>query len=98
MGGYIPYNLAKSFIQPSTSSAGAPVLFAKKRDGSFRLCVDYRGLNLITQKNRYLLPLISGAFDRVVGAKIYTKLDIRAAYNRIRVKAGDEWKTAFRSR
>ncbi len=95
---YISDNLAKDFIQPSTSSAGAPVLFAKKRDESLRLCVDYRGLNLITQKNRYPLPLISEALDRIVGAKIYTKLDIRPAYNRIRVKAGDEWKTAFRSR
>ncbi len=95
---YISDNLAKGFIQPSTSSAGAPVLFIKKGDDSLRLCVDYRGLNLITQKNRYPLPLISEALDRVVGAKIYTKLDIRAAYNRIRVRAGDEWKTAFRSR
>lgn len=95
---YISDNLAKGFIQPSTSSAGGPVLFAKKGDGSLRLCVDCRGLNLITRKNRYPLPLISEALDRFVGAKIYTKLDIRAAYNRIRVKAGDEWKTAFRSR
>ena len=95
---YITDNLAKGFIQPSTSSAGAPVLFIKKKDSSLRLCVDYRGLNLITKKNRYPLPLISEALDRVVGAKIYTKLDIQAAYNRIRVKEGDEWKTAFRSR
>lgn len=95
---YITDNLAKGFIQPSTLSAGAPVLFIKKKDDSLRLCVDYRGLNLITQKNRYPLPLISEALDRVVGAKVYTKLDIHAAYNRIRVRAGDEWKTAFRSR
>ena len=96
--GYISVNLAKSFSQPSTLSAGTPILFAKKGDGSLRLYVDYRGLNLITQKNRYLLPLIFESLDRVVGAKIYTKLDIRADYNRIRVKAGDEWKTAFCSR
>ena len=82
---YISDNLAKRFIQPSTSSAGAPVLFIKKGDDSLRLCVDYRGLNLITQKNCYPLLLISEALDRVVGAKIYTKLDICAAYNRIRV-------------
>ncbi len=95
---YIADNLAKRFIQPSTSSAGAPVFFLKKGDRNLRLCVDYRSLNLITKKNRYLLPLISEALDRVVEAKLFTKLDIRAAYNRIRVREGDEWKTAFRSR
>lgn len=94
---YIADNLAKGFIQPSTSSAGAPILFTKKGDETLRLCVDYRDLNLITKKNRYPLPLISEALDRVIGAKIFTKLDIRAAYNRIRVREGDEWKTAFRS-
>lgn len=78
---YILDNLAKGFIQPSTSSAGTLVLFVKKGDDSLQLCVDYRGLNLITQNNRYSLPLISEALDRVVGAKIYIKLDICAAYN-----------------
>ena len=73
-------------------------MFVKKGDGNLRLCVDYRGLNLITKKNRYPLPLISDALDRVVGAKLFTKLHIRAAYNRIQVREGDEWKTAFRSR
>ncbi len=63
---YIADNLAKRFIQPFTSSAGAPVLFIKKGDGNLRLCVDYRGLNLITKKNRYPLLLISEALDRVV--------------------------------
>ncbi len=96
--GYISDNLAKGFIQPSTSSADTQVFFAKKRDRSLRLCIDYRGLNLITRKNRYPLSLIFEAHDRVVGAKIYTKLDIWAAYNEIRVKAGDEWKTTFCSR
>ena len=91
-------NLAKGFIQPSTSSAGAPVLFVQKGDGNLRLCVDYKGLNLITKKKCYPLPLISEALDRVVGAKIFTKLDIQAAYNRIQIREGDEWKTAFRSR
>ena len=95
---YIDENLAKGFIRPSTSPAGAPILFVKKKDGSLRLCVDYRGLNKITKKNRYPLPLISEALDRVSGAKIYSKLDIRAAYNQIRIRDGDEWKTAFRTR
>jgi hypothetical protein len=95
---YIEANLKKGFIRPSTSPSGAPILFAKKKDGSLRLCVDYRALNRITRKNRYPLPLISEAMDRLVGAKIYTKIDLRHAYNRIRIKAGDEWKTAFRTR
>ncbi len=94
---YIAENLDKGFIQRSTSSAGAPVLFVKKKDGSLRLCVDYRGLNKVSKKNRYPLPLISEALDRLGSAKIYTKLDIRSAYNLIRIKEDDEWKTAFRT-
>jgi transposase InsO family protein len=95
---YIDDNLQKGFIRPSTSPAGAPILFVRKKDGSLRLCVDYRSLNRLTIKNRYPLPLISEALDRLVGAKIYTKLDIRSAYNLIRIRKGDEWKTAFRTR
>ena len=95
---YIEDNLRRGFIRPSTSPAGAPILFVKKKDGSLRLCVDYRSLNRLTVKNRHPLPLISEALDRLVGAKIYTKLDIRSAYNLIRIREGDEWKTAFRTR
>ena len=95
---YINDNLRKGFIQPSTSPAGAPILFVKKKDGGLRLCVDYRGLNKITIKNRYPLPLISEALDWLIGAKIYTKLDICAAYNLIRIRKGDKWMTAFCSR
>ena len=91
-------NLRKGFIRPSKSPAGAPVLFKRKKDGTLRLCVDYRGLNAGTIKNRYPLPRIDELLDRVEGAKIYTKLDLRTAYNLIRIKAGDEWKTAFRTR
>ena len=92
---YLHDNLAKGFIRHSTLSAGTPILFVKKKDGSLRLCVDYRGLNLLTKKNWYPLPLIGKALDRLSGAKIYTKLDIRVAYNQVRMKEGDEWKTAF---
>lgn len=95
---YIDENLQKGFIRPSTSPAGAPILFVKKKDGSLRLCVDYRNLNKLTIKNRHPLPLISEALDRLVNVKIYTKLDIRSAYNLIRIREGDEWKTAFRTR
>ena len=90
---YLHDNLAKGFIQHSTWSAGALILFVKKKDGSLWLCIDYCGLNLLTKKNWYPLPLIGEALDRLSGAKIYTKLDIRAAYNRMRMKEGDEWKT-----
>jgi hypothetical protein len=95
---YIEENLAKNFIRHSKSPAGAPILFVKKKDGSLRLCVDYRGLNKVTVKNRYPLPLISGLLDQLSQAKIYTKIDLRGAYNLVRIKEGDEWKTAFRTR
>ena len=70
----------------------------RKKDGSLRMCVDYCGLNKITVKNRYPLPLISGLFDQLSQAKIYTKIDLRGAYNLVRIKASDEWKTAFQIR
>ena len=95
---YLDINLANGFIQPSRSSAGAPVLFAPKGDGGLRLCVDYRGLNAITQKNRYPLPLIDEIMDRVCGARVFTKIDVKNAYYRICIWEGDEWKTAFRTR
>jgi RNase H-like domain found in reverse transcriptase/Reverse transcriptase (RNA-dependent DNA polymerase)/Integrase zinc binding domain/Chromo (CHRromatin Organisation MOdifier) domain/Aspartyl protease len=95
---YLDENLKKGFIRPSTSPAGYPILFARKKDGSLRLCVDYRQLNAITIKNRYALPLIAELQDRIKGAKWFTKIDLRAAYNLIRMKKGEEWKTAFRTR
>lgn len=95
---YIKENLANGFISRSTSPAGAPIMFVKKKDGSLRLCVDYRGLNKVTIKNRYPLPLINEMLDRLTSATIFSKLDIRNAYHRIRIAPGDEWKTAFRTR
>lgn len=95
---YLKENLAKGFIRPSSSPAGSPILFVKKSDGSLRLCVDYRGLNKITVKNRYPLPLIQENLDRLSNAKYFTKIDLRGAYNLIRIAAGEEWKTAFRTR
>ncbi|KAI0992792.1 hypothetical protein K3495_g15392, partial [Podosphaera aphanis] len=92
---YIEENLGKGYIRASSSPAGAPVLFVKKKDGSLRLCVDYRGLNEITIKNRYPLPLIRETLDRLSNAKWYTKLDLRQGYNQIRMAKGEEWKTAF---
>jgi len=95
---YLDSSLQKGWIRHSTSPAGAPTLFVPKKDGSLRLCIDYRALNKITIKNRHPLPLISETLDRLCGAKFYTKLDLKDAYHRIRIKRGDEWKTAFRTR
>ncbi|KAG9665731.1 hypothetical protein KCU87_g10162, partial [Aureobasidium melanogenum] len=90
--------LDSGFIRASRSPAASPVLFVKKPGGGLRFCVDYRGLNAITVKNRYPLPLITETLARLSKAKRYTKLDIISAFNRLRIKEGDEWKTAFRTR
>ena len=95
---YIEDNLNKGFIRHSQAPCGAPVLFVKKADGSLRLCVDYRGLNKISRKNRYPLPLIGELLDRISHAKYFTKMDVRDGYHRLRIATGEEWKTAFRCR
>ena len=95
---YIQENLKKGFIRPSESPAGFPILFVPKKDGKLRPCIDYRKLNEITIKNRYPLPNISELQDRLAGAMFFTALDLRGAYNLIRMKEGEEWKTAFRTR
>ncbi|SOV07367.1 uncharacterized protein UDID_18887 [Ustilago sp. UG-2017a] len=92
---YLDENLEKGFIRPLKSPAQSPVLFVPKKDGGLRLCVDYQGLNKITVKNRAPLPLIEEQLFLLRKARIYTKLDLRAAYNLIRIAKGDEWKTAF---
>ena len=91
-------NLSRVFIRASSSSCASAILFVKKKDGSLRLCVDYRALNDITLKDRYPLPRIEKTLNQIRGAKYFTRLDLRAAYNLIRIKEGDEWKTAFRTR
>ena len=93
---WLDKNLSKGFIRASSSLAGAPILFVKKSDGSLRLCMDYRGLNAGTIKNIYPLPLIRETLMRLSKACYYTALDVRGAYNLLRVAEGDEWKTAFR--
>ena len=95
---YLDDNLAKGFIRPSNSAAASPVLFVRKPGGGLRFCVDYRGLNALTVKNRYPLPLIRETLDRLNKAKYFTKLDIIAAFNKLRMAKGDEWLTAFRTR
>lgn len=93
---YLDENLRKGFIQPSKSPFGSPIFFVPKKDESLRPCVDYRDLNALTVKNRHPLPLISDMLDRFGSAKIFTKIDLRGAYNLVRMKQGDEYKTAFR--
>ncbi|KAI2655269.1 Transposon Tf2-6 polyprotein [Labeo rohita] len=92
---YIKEELAKGFIRPSTSPATAGFFFVKKKDGGLRPCMDYRPLNEVTIKYRYPLPLVPPALEQLRSAKYYTKLDLRSAYNLIRIREGDEWKTAF---
>lgn len=95
---YIGDLLKKGFIRPSESSISHGVLFAPKKDGGLRPCIDFRKLNEITKKNRYPLPRIDELQDRLLGAKYFTLIDVRDAYYRVRMKEGEEWKTAFRTR
>lgn len=90
--------LASGFIQPSKSPYGAPILFVKKKDNSMRMCIDYRALNGITIKNSYPLPRIDELFDRLQGAKVFSKIDLRSGYHQIRIHPDDVPKTAFRTR
>jgi hypothetical protein len=87
---YIKENLAKNFIRHSRSSAGVSILFVKKKNRSLRMYANYRGLNKIMVKNRYPLPLISRFLDQLGYAKIYTKIDLRGAYNLVCIKERDE--------
>ncbi|GJU41508.1 reverse transcriptase domain-containing protein [Tanacetum coccineum] len=88
----------KGFIRPSSSPWGAPVLFVKKKDGSFRMCIDYRELNKLTVKNRYPLPIINDLFDQLQGSSVYSKIDLRSGYHQLRVREEYILKTAFRTR
>ncbi|GJY87168.1 putative reverse transcriptase domain-containing protein [Tanacetum coccineum] len=88
----------KGFIRPSSSPWGAPVLFVKKKDGSFRMCIDYRELNKLIVKNRYPLPRIDDLFDQLQGSSVYSKIDLRSGYHQLRVREEDIPKTAFRTR
>ena len=95
---FINENLSTGFICPTSSLHTAPVLFIKKKDGSLCLCVDYRGLNKLTKKDCYPLPLIADLLNSPSCVKVYSKIDLRHAYHLVRIADGDEWKTAFRTR
>nr|GEX85271.1 putative reverse transcriptase domain-containing protein [Tanacetum cinerariifolium] len=88
----------KGFIRPSSSPWGAPVLFVKKKDESFRMCIDYKKLKKLTVKNRYPLPRIDDLFDQLQGSSVYSKIDPRSGYHQLRVREEDISKTAFRTR
>ncbi|EGD74825.1 hypothetical protein PTSG_12531 [Salpingoeca rosetta] len=90
--------LAKGLIEASTSPYGAPILFVKKKDGTRRMCIDYRQLNAQTVKDSYPLPLIDDIIDSLCDARIFSTLDMRAGYHQVRIRAGDEDKTTFRTR
>ena len=90
--------LEKGFIRSSVSPWGAPVLFVKKKDGTLRLCVDYRQLNKMKVKNKYPLPRIDDLFDQLKGASVFSKIDLRSGYHQLMIKDADVNKTAFRTR
>ncbi len=95
---YLVENLKKGFIRPTDSPFSSPVLFVKKKDGSLRFCIDYRQLNALTKKDRYPLPLITETLDRLAESSIFTKLDVRHAFNRIRMEPQSMAWAAFRTR
>ena len=95
---FLDEHLKLGFIRPSKSQFGTPVLFIKKKTGELRLCVDFHGLNKLTKKDHYPLPLITDLLDAPRRAVIFTKIDLRHAYHLVRIADGDEWKTAFRTR
>jgi len=94
---FLEEQLAKGYIRPSKSPMVSPFFFVSKKDGKLRPCQDYRYLNEWTIKNAYPLPLISELLDKLKGAKLFTKFDVRWGYNNIRIKKGDEWKAAFKT-
>ena len=90
--------LEKRYIRTSVSPWGAPVLFVKKKDGTLRLCIDYRQLNKVTVTNKYLFPRIDYVFDQMRGARVFSKIDLRSGYHQVRIKDEDIHKTTFRTR
>jgi hypothetical protein len=85
----------KGYIRPSTSPWAAPILFVEKKDGTKRMCIDYRALNEVTIKNKYPLPRIEDLFDQLRGASVFSKIDLRSGYHQLRIRSSDILKTTF---
>ena len=96
MDEFIDENLRKGYIRPSKSPMASPFFFVAKKDGSLRPCQDYRYMNDGTIKNAYPIPLVQELVDKLKGAKVFSKLDLRSGYNNVRIKDGDQWKAAFK--
>ena len=90
--------MSKGFFKPSTLPWGAPILFVKKKDGSLRLCIDYRELNKVTIQNQYPLPWIDDLFYQLQGARVFSKVDLRSGYHQLKIRSEDVPKIAFRTR
>jgi hypothetical protein len=87
--------LEKGYIRPSTSPWAAPVFFVEKKDGTKRMCIDYRALNEVTIKNKYPMPRIEDLFDQLRGASVFSKIDLRSGYHQLRIRPSDVSKTTF---
>ena len=90
--------VSKGFVRPSTSPWGASVLFVKKKDGSLRLCIDYKELNKVTIQNQYMLPRIDDLFHQLQGTRVFSKIDLRSGYHQLKIRSEDVPKTAFKTR